>query len=114
MQRRGADAVLIDRVTTCDSPQLFNVEVGVLDLQRVKGPLNELEATGHRLLTLQQLDPSPQPSVPVILSDGEHVGVQIGVAAANTRHGQCEAYHVRAIEGAQDLSAYLLGDDEKA
>ena len=50
LQGRRGDAILVDVVAAGDGSQLFDVEIGVLDFQRIEGPLDQLESAGDARL----------------------------------------------------------------
>ena len=52
-------------VAARNSAQLLNVEVGVLDLQRIEGPLDQLDALLQRDLALKQLEPRADTGIPM-------------------------------------------------
>jgi fructose-1,6-bisphosphatase/sedoheptulose 1,7-bisphosphatase-like protein len=43
-------------VTARNGTQLLDIEICVLDFQRVEGPLDQLETTGERVVTLEKFD----------------------------------------------------------
>src|SRR5215471_1298746 len=77
MQRARCNAIQIRLVATNDRPQPSNIEVRVADLQRIKGPLDELDVAGERLIALRELELPSYPLILVFREHGQHVRMQI-------------------------------------
>ena len=58
VQRAGGDAVLIADVAAHDRAQPLDVEIGVLEFERIEGPLDQFDAARERVLALAQLQPA--------------------------------------------------------
>ena len=86
--------------------------MGVSDLQRVEGPLHEIEAAGDSVVALGELEAAANARIAVVRQDGKHVRVEVwaAVTVAGQRHG--EAYQGVLVEGTDDLAADALCDDE--
>src|SRR5271169_4711283 len=84
LQRRRGDAILIDGIAASDCSQAFEIEIRVLDFQRIEGPLQQFVAVRDGVLPLEQLDPPAEAGVAMALFHREHVRVQIGVSVTNT------------------------------
>src|SRR5512142_1892741 len=92
----------------------MEVEKCVLDLERVEGPLHEIEAALQRVLPLRQLHAASQATVSVLLANGEHVRVQVEMAVTVPGNRERKADELRALEAADDLAADLFRDHEHA
>src|SRR5712692_141818 len=53
LQRRRCDAVLIDTVAPRNRAQSLDIEISVLDLQRIKRPLHQFKSTRQPVLALK-------------------------------------------------------------
>src|SRR5580700_8489895 len=73
LQRRSRDSILVDRVAPHDCPQFLDIEIGVFDFQRIKRPLDQLDAPLERLFALKQLDAASQTPVAVLAPHRQHV-----------------------------------------
>src|SRR5262249_52545870 len=91
----------------------FDIQIRILDFERIECPLDELETTLHRLVALIELDPPAKTAVAVFLADGQHVRVQVGVPGTHARHGQRKSDHVGAVECPQHLAANFLCHHEQ-
>ena len=86
LQRRRGNSVLVHAVAARDGAQLLDIKIRVLDFQRIKRPLDQLEATGKRVVTLEKLDTPAQSSILMLLAHGQHMRMQVGMAAAGARY----------------------------
>src|SRR5262245_2638132 len=88
--------------------------MSVLDLQRIKGPLHELDALPDSVIALGQLSPWSQARVAPALAYSQHVGVEIGVPGTLARNGDREPHElfVSVIKGTNDLPADLFAHHE--
>ena len=60
-----------------DGAQPLHVEEGVLDFQRIEGPLDQLDAARQRLFALRSFSRRPMPRVAILRQDAQHVAVQV-------------------------------------
>src|SRR4029077_17763418 len=97
---------------TCDGAEPLDVQVCVLDFQRIKRPLDQLETAGKRIIALEKFYAAAQPLIPMVLAHSHHLGVKVSTAAAKTRHGHSESHHVWAIVRADHLTANLFRNHE--
>src|SRR5271167_3784321 len=107
LQWRRGYAVLIDVVATRDSAEAFEIEIGVLDLQRIEGPLQQLVTLCDSVFALEQLNAPAEAPVSVPSFDRQHVRVQIGMSTANARNRKREAHEHFALPCADNLTANL-------
>src|SRR5271168_1991707 len=86
--------------------------MGVTNLQRVEGPLHQIEAAGDGVVALGELEATANAGVAVLRQDGEHVRVEVGFAVpvAGQRHG--ETYQGVAVECPDHLAANALRHHE--
>ena len=68
--------------------------------------------SGEGLFALEEFDGAADFTVTVFGEDAGHVGVEVRNFFANADEGHGEADHDGAVEGAEDLAAGLVGDDE--
>ncbi len=57
------------------------LKIGVLELERIEGPLDQIDAAAKRFFALAQLEPAPDSVVAILGQHAQHVAVQIGLAA---------------------------------
>src|SRR5208282_4787874 len=131
LQGRRRDSVLVRVVAPRDRSQLLDIQMRVLDLQGIEGPLHQLKATSQRILALVKLQAAPEPPVAIALAHGQHLRVQVELAVPRGRDCKCEgnqffshaffpaffltvASRWIANEGSYNLPADLRGDNEHA
>src|SRR5215470_17558284 len=91
--------------------------MGILYLQRIEGPFDQLNAFADSVITLRKLHAPPEPMVAITLANRQHVRVQVSMSTTRARDGEDETDHViilLAIKRAQELAANLLTDYEHA
>src|SRR5260370_161800 len=76
----GGDAVLIGHKTAYDGAQTLDVEIGVLDIERIEGPLDQIDAAGERRLALGEFKEPASARVAIFLQHTQHVAVQVNLA----------------------------------
>src|SRR5579864_9237627 len=72
LEWRRREAVLIDRISANNRSKSLDVQVGVLDFQRIEGPLHQLEAVSDRVVTLCQFETPSKSQVAIVLANGQH------------------------------------------
>src|SRR5215472_10889093 len=104
---------MIHAVASRDGPETHQVQMGILDLERIEGPLHQVKASLQRVIALSQLHAAPQSVIAPGILHRQHVGVQ--VSATGTRPGNRESKtdQIRAVESSNDLTADLLADDKE-
>src|SRR5258708_37661562 len=107
-------SVVVDAVAPRDRAQPRQIQVRVLDLQRIKGPLQQLDSVRNGVITLRQLQPPSQTVVAIALPHGQHVRMEISMTGAAPGNGESEADQITAIKGANDLASDLLAHHEHA
>src|SRR5215472_13796962 len=105
---------MIDAVAPGDSAKSRQIEVRILDLERIKGPFDEVKSAGQRVVALRQLQTAAQAMIAPAVAHRQHVGMKIGVAGARAGNGEGKADEVIAVERADDLPTDLAADDEHA
>jgi hypothetical protein len=86
--------------------------VGVSDLQRVEGPLHEIEASGDSVVALGELEAAANARVAVLRQYGEHVRVEVWEALTVTRQRHGEAYQCVLMKGTDNLAPNALSNYE--
>src|SRR5579863_10448168 len=94
-----------------DGAETFDVEVRVLELQRVKGPFNQIDAAIESVFALRQLKQPPHPAVLIFVDHTDHVRVQVGESLAYRRKGQGKTDGRVAVKSCHNLSACFPSDD---
>ena len=97
----------------CSQP--LNIEKGVLDLERVEGPFNEIHPAGKRELALLPFEPTPDSAVAIWRQYAQHVAMKIILATRlQARNAEAEGDHFVSIERTEDLTANLARHHEQA
>ncbi len=113
VQRAARLTVDVLFVLLDDDAELGEVEVGVGGLERVVGPLDEVQPHGERGLALGQLQARPEAGGAHLRRHAQHVRPLRRPAVLDRRHRVHEPAHPPAIvEGAQQDAAALDRDDE--
>lgn len=73
MQRAAGHAVDVLQIILGDDPEAREVEVRVRGLQRIVGPLDQVEALRQRAIALRELQAIADARSPVLRIDAEHV-----------------------------------------
>src|SRR5262249_8707411 len=108
---------MVHAVAPGNRPQPNQVQVRVLDLQRIEGPFDEFETFRDGIFALGQLKPAAQAVIAPAIAHSQHVRMQVSVASASAGNGKNEAYELvipLAVESADDLAADLLAYYEHA
>src|SRR5207248_11325134 len=105
MQMTGGRAVLVANIAADNGAEPFHIEVGVLDFERVEGPLDELDSAGDRVFALADLQASSHAQIPVFGKHAQHVTVQVITGAGfDARDGETERDHSAAVVCAESLA----------
>src|ERR1700679_3216793 len=86
--------------------------MGVADLERIEGPLHQIEPAGDRVVALGQFESASDTQVAVLREYSKHVRVQVrvSISVAWQRHG--ETYESLSVERADNLAADALRYDK--
>ncbi len=120
MQCAGCVSVLVLDVAADYGAEALNVEEGVAGFQRVKGPLNEFDASGNGVFPLAQFQLPAQAEVPIVGQHSQHMAMKIVRGDPRCRtvldagHSKEEGHHLGAVKGSQELASDLAGNDEHA
>ena len=87
--------------------------MGLSDLQRIKGPFDQIDASIERLLTLELLELARGTLVSKRPQNRGHVGVQKRLPPVHAGDGKRESDHAVAGKCAQHLPAGFRSYDEK-
>jgi len=112
MERAAGDAIEIGDVGADDGAQAIEIEMRVAGFQRVEGPFDEADIAGECFFALEDFEGAANFAIAVFGKNTGHVGVQIGRFVADAGNGHGEADHGVSVEGAEDLTSCLVGDDE--
>ena len=103
----------VHEVLLHDDAQLREVEVSIGDLQRVVGPLDEIESLRERSIPLGQLETQAEAASPVLFHDAQHVRPLHGASLLEPRQRVGKPHQTATrVEGAQQNAAALHRDDE--
>src|SRR6267143_4316899 len=86
LQARCRGTIQIHIIPSYDRAQFLDVEVSILGLERLEGPLNHVNTTLQCMDPLRLLEVEANAGVPVIRCDRQHLRVPVGHAVANSRH----------------------------
>src|SRR4029077_4690169 len=106
--------VMVYAVTPRDGAQASQIEMRVLDLQRIKGPFQQLNSFFDGIIALRQLQSPPQAVVAVALPHCQHVRMEIGMPCPAAWNGKRKPDEFAAIERANDLPANFLTHNKHA
>jgi hypothetical protein len=112
MERAGGDSVEIGDVGARDCAEAIEIEMRVAGFERVEGPFDQADIAREGFFALEEFQGAANFAITIFGEDAGHVGVEVGEFIADANDGHGEADHDVAIEGAEDLAASLIGDDE--
>ncbi len=85
------------------------VQIRVLRLQRIEGPVHDVDAEPEQLVALESLEPRADAAVAELGADGEHVRPVDEPAGLDPGQSEDEADHAAiGVEGAGGHAAHLL------
>ena len=112
MKRAGGDAVKIRDVAPGNRAEPVDIEVRVFGFERIEGPLDQTNVAAESVLALREFELAADATVSMGGQNGKHVGMEIGGALMQPDESFREADQSIAIEGAENLAAGVVGDDE--
>src|SRR5215469_7994177 len=114
MKAAGSHSILIPDKPPDNSAEPFHVEIGVLDLERIEGPLDQIDVARDCVFALPQLEPPADARVPEFGKDAQHVAVQVRLRTLlQPRNRKAKRDHASRVIRAKRLSAHLGGGDEE-
>src|SRR5579864_5848596 len=114
VQVAGGRSVLIKHITTHHRPQPFNVEVGVLDLERIECPLDQIDPTGQRIVALREFQPPTDARIAIPRQHAQHVAMEVALGARlQAWYRKAEPDHPLTVERPERLPADLGGHHEQ-
>src|SRR5262249_48116604 len=94
VQEAGSGSVLVGNVAPHNSAEFLDVEVGVLDFERIEGPLDEVDVPVESFVSLRELELASYSAIAVLRQHAQHVAVQIALRTGlQTRDGEAKADH---------------------
>jgi len=111
MEGAGGDAVEIGDVTARNGAKTVEVEMGVFCFEWIESPFDETNAAAEGVLALEEFELAADAAIAIGRQNGGHVGMEIGSVIVKADEGFGEADHEVAIEGAEDLTTGVVGDD---
>src|SRR5690349_5990449 len=105
---------MVDAVAPRDRAQTRQVQVGILDFQRIESPFQQLNPLLDGVIPLRQFQPPSQAMVAKRVAYGEHVRMQVSMPGAAAGDGKRKAHQLAALESPNGLAADLLADHEHA
>src|SRR6266571_4815997 len=105
---------MIDAVAPRDRAQPRQVQVGVLDLQRIEGPFQQLNPLLDGVFPLRELQPPSQAMVAKRVAYSEHVRMQVSMPGPAAGNGKGKAHQLVALESSNGLATDFLADHEHA
>jgi hypothetical protein len=112
VERAGGDAVEVRDVAAADGPEAIEIEMRVFCFERIEGPFDETDVAAEGVIALKEFEKTADVAVSMGGENAGHVGVKIGDVVAEADDGFGEADEGGAVEGAEDLAAGVMGDDE--
>src|SRR5262249_30080024 len=101
---------MIHAVASRDGPETHQVQMGILDLERIEVPPNQDKACKRRVIALSQLHGPPQSVIAPGILHRQHVGVQVSPTGTRPGNRERKTDQIRAVESSNDLTADLLTD----
>ena len=112
MERAFALAIDVDAVLPDEPREPVHVQVRVHRLERVEGPVDELDSLLDHPLPLSPLELLAQPRPAVLRKDAEHMGVMEHAPPVPSGEPADEPHHPLALEGADEDSPVVVHGDE--
>jgi hypothetical protein len=112
MEGAGGDSIEIGNELTREGTEAVEIEMSVARFQRIEGPFDEANVAREGFVALEKLQHAPDTAIAMRGEHAGHVGMEVARVAANAGHGESEADHGVAIEGADHVAAGLIGDNE--
>src|SRR5947209_673069 len=105
---------MVRAVAANNGAQLDDIEIGILDLQWIKGPLDQVKTALDGILALGKFQAAAYVGVSVAFAHRQQVRVQIGAWAfcvrMHTRKGDNKPNELAVIKGPDHLSANFFCD----
>src|SRR5688500_9832610 len=99
VQVAGGGSVLIQNIAAYNGPKLLDIEISVLQLDRIEGPLDEVDAARECVLALRNLEQASHAVVAILAQHAHHVAVQVRLFAAfEAGNRQQKARQLRGIK----------------
>ena len=112
VERAGGNAVEIGDVAAADGAETVEVEMRVFGFEGIEGPFDETDAAADGVFALEKLEETADTTVAIRGEHGGHVRVEIRSEAVEADNSFGEADELVSIEGAENLAAGVVGDDE--
>src|ERR1700722_5443328 len=112
MEGTGGNAIEVWFEGACDAAEAVQVEVGISQFERIEGPLDEADIARKSLFALEELEPSADATVAVVVVDASVMRMDEDDAVAVTDDAERVADEAIAVEGAENLAARFRGDEE--
>ena len=74
-QTAGGDAVVVRKILANDGAQFFDIEIGVLEFERIEGPLDHVEAAGEGVFALGEFEHAACAGIAILGEHAQHVAV---------------------------------------
>ncbi len=114
MKRTGGDAVKIRQIFPADGAEAIQIEIGVANFERIKGPADGAETAAQGFFALKKFQHSPDATITIVSMDSGHMGMQIRNTVANASDGESKTSEANAVKGTEDLATGIVGNDKDA
>src|SRR5713101_8279 len=104
MQRARRHAIKVLDVSPADRAQPVQIEMRILQFQRIKRPLNQSNAPPQRLFSLEQFQAAPHAAIAIIGAHSRLMRMQVNAIFAKADQRQRISHQPFAVERPQDLS----------
>src|SRR5690348_4661286 len=114
MQRTLGDPIAIRDITPHHSAQTIDIEMRVLQFQRIKSPFDQTYTSPETIVALRQLEHAAYAAIAKIRENRGHVRMDHRLVFVKTRQTQREADHLLAGKSTESLSAGFTSDDKES
>jgi len=112
VERAGGDAVETGDVAAADGAETIEIEMGVFGFEGIESPFDKTDAAAESVFALEEFELAADAAIAMGRENASHVGVEIRSVIVDANEGFGEADESVTIEGAEDLTAGLIGDDK--
>src|ERR1700722_7380233 len=114
MKRAAGDAVAIRDVAAGDGAEPHEIEVCVLQFERVKSPFDEADAALESVAALKKFQATANTPITNFRKNGGLVRMEQRLPRPETGERKREADHARTVESSEGLAACALRHSKKA
>ena len=115
MKVAACPSVLVVHIPANNCAKPLNIEERILNFERVKGSLDQVDPTRKCIVSLLQFQFSAETSISILWHDAEPVAMQISSTAwLKARYAQANRDHFATVERAEYLATDFARYNEQA